>query len=682
VLWIEQGAQLRIPGPFEPAQVQAVVLQARLKGKHHLNVQLGAELVAFADFVGDGVELQELRFDYRGVRRRSEPIEQVTVSVRGPSFGLEAVELVDVPLEQLLPAAGQPQLVNVDGDARRGVGLRRGRALDADLEVRSGDVLRFSLGRPYEVAGPGGGSSWVRVTAHGDAAAGFDHRLDLLALDDGSVPWQEVRLPLEQLAGRSLRVRFELEGDPQGPAVAALADVFVEGAAAATAPTVLLITSDTHRGDHLGLTGAQPGLSTPTLDALAARGVSFEDCWATSSFTSPSHVAIMTGLHPRDTGVVRNSGSKMTATAHTLAEAFAEEGFATYAVVTFYHLGPYGTGLGQGFDRMAWCEDDSWDAEHPISLLESWLPQADGRPLFAWLHVADAHWPYEPPPAFDRLYYAADKDPFDPALPAPELPAGSTVPPEFAALRDLEYPRAQYRAEVSYLDRELGGLLEHPRLREALVAFTSDHGEVLADHGSLFMHVEVWPDTLHVPLILAGPGVPDGERIDRPVVQTDIARTLLDLAGLRDTPFPGRDLLEGPARPGAQDEPRFAIGPYASTASIAWGQWFLLMALREEPPSEALRLERHGVLLFDLSSDPGCRHDVAEAQRDVARRLREALVRWLASPQGENLSETLPQDDEALAQLAALGYTSELVAIESRAWIDPDCDCDRCRAWR
>ncbi len=73
-------------------------------------------------------------------------------------------------------------------------------------------------------------------------------------------------------------------------------------------------------------------------------------------------------------------------------------------------------------------------------------------------------------------------------------------------LRDPEWVRAQYRGEVSYLDGELGRLLESPRFAQGIIAVTGDHGESLGEHAIWWDHKGLYPNCLRVPLILAWPG--------------------------------------------------------------------------------------------------------------------------------------------------------------------------------
>lgn len=120
-------------------------------------------------------------------------------------------------------------------------------------------------------------------------------------------------------------------------------------------PNVLLVTIDTLRADHVGAYGAQ-GVETPTLDALAARGVLFEQAMAAVPLTLPSHASLLTGQYPPTHGVRHNAIFVLADTAETVGERFQAAGYATGAVVGAAVLSPE-FGLAQGFDH--------YDAEFP-----------------------------------------------------------------------------------------------------------------------------------------------------------------------------------------------------------------------------------------------------------------------------------------------------------------------------
>src|SRR6185295_16663370 len=106
-------------------------------------------------------------------------------------------------------------------------------------------------------------------------------------------------------------------------------------------------------------------------------------------------------------------------------------------------------------------------------------------PTFVWLHVFDAHTPYEPPKEFESIYWPNDGVARELAAPTREVPpiAHVRVPDD-----DFDRVRARYRGEVSFLDTQLARAFDHPRLANGVIAFTADHGESLGEHGVYWDH--------------------------------------------------------------------------------------------------------------------------------------------------------------------------------------------------
>ncbi|MEO0649326.1 MAG: sulfatase, partial [Planctomycetota bacterium] len=458
--------------------------------------------------------------------------------------------------------------------------------------------------------------------------------------------------------GTGRRVVFALEGgQATGPCTLALGEVLVHGSRA-PARTVLVITSDTHRGDHLGFRASTLDLATPTIDAIAARGVSFTRALASSPNTLPSHSALMTGQHPLELGMLSNY-NRLSSGFETLAERFAAAGYVTLAAASSRNLDHVGSGLGRGFDRYS-APDGALErpAAETLSALTGWLDELGDAPVFVWLHFFDAHQPYDPP---------ADLAP--------------PLPDERNAETYREWLKACYRAEIESLDRELGTLLARDRFDTAVVCFTSDHGESLGGHGIDFDHISVYPDVVHVPLLMAWPGAPKGERVDDLVQQRDVARTVLELAGLDANGFAGRPLLadRDPA------DPVFALDADARSISITEGTLHLMLSLREHelhPGSAENRtlVPRHRVELYDLARDPEALHDLSTERADDARRLRAEVLAYLRRVplRGElqaSKSEALIRD------LEALGYATPSVTGAGEAWFEDDCACEFCAAF-
>jgi len=665
-----------VPGPFDPATFNQLTLALRTPepltarlafsaaGEHALSSRRNL-------FVPGSETTQLVTFDLSRTRHVDGPLDELAIEILDADapWELEGIELFHQPWVEFLPHVQDgPDSIESVHVARRGVGLSSACPLVTDVAVVPPNaVLTYAYSWPRQVRDPNR-TAELRVSVEGPAS----RIVETHALGQGSwtePDWQSARIELATLGDGPLRVRFELRADGPLEALCALAEV------ACVAPlerprTVLFVTSDTHRADHVeGDVRAVP-IDTPALAALARRGTRFADCQSTTNVTLPSHIALMTATHPRDHGVWTNRAS-ISGDAETLAEAFRAAGFVTWASVSNRYLGRIDTGLGQGFDRIAWPREATDDAATTVERLLRWLPEAQGRPLFCWVHVFDAHTPYAPPAEYFAPYRAE--------LPEQEDPSERVRNPNRALNPDVN--RARYKAEISYLDHELGRLFAEPRFRSGVCAVTADHGEGLGEHGIWWTHNGLYPEVVRVPLILAGPGVEPGRSVERAVRHMDIGRTLLDLAGLERQPFPGASLLAT----GHDPDPRFGLGAHARHASITVDGWHLTLNLVEQPRSAFfpdLLFERHAVELYDLTRDPACEHDLARTEPERARKLRAALCAWLESAQPAGWGSAGVRDEEVLAQMAELGYTVDAPPSSLVELFDRDCDCEHCAAFR
>jgi len=369
----------------------------------------------------------------------------------------------------------------------------------------------------------------------------------------------------------------------------------------------------------------------------------------------PSHAAMLTGVHPRDLGVVDNV-TALRAEARTLGEVFAEEGWRTVAAVSALHLGHEVSGLSQGFERMAAPAFGTGPGSKSVDQLIEWLDEFSDQPVFAWVHVYDAHAPYEA-----TEFEGADLE--------EARRAGGELP------LYVREERARYKGEVRYVDHHLKRLFEHPRVKRGVVAFTADHGEVLGEHGIFFTHDEVYPATLRVPLILSWPGCPAGTRVEVPVSNVGIGRSLLTAAGLGAAEFPGVDLLPyAEAGAGAEALPLFAFSFGAQAASMTWRDRHLILHLVGHPigkPAPLWVSEECQVEFYDLSIDPGCQVDLVEERHEEAARHRRVLIDWLLATEDRGWSGEEEVSAEVLSQLADLGYTGPAEST-GEGWWDPD----------
>lgn len=315
-------------------------------------------------------------------------------------------------------------------------------------------------------------------------------------------------------------------------------------------PNILFITVDTLRADRMSCYGYEKP-TTPNLDALAERGLLFERAFATSSWTWPSTASLMTGLLPYEHGVVSNSACNLNHVYETLAEVLQGRGYTTSAI-SCNPLIDETRQFDQGFERFN-ASAHMRMTDEVIGDIESELRELADSRFFLYLHLADPHTPHKPLPSeLERLggeepehfpdrveagvivdgmdYYAGkliDGEGCDNfGTPHPER----VVPPEH-----MQWISDRYDASVGTGDHYLGqvfGWLDELELTEkTIIVVTSDHGEELFDHGMLAHGHAVWRELVHVPLLMAGPGIEEGRRLFEEVSNRHVAPTLATIGG-------------------------------------------------------------------------------------------------------------------------------------------------------
>ena len=671
---------LRIERELDPSTFNGVVLDLYTTGEQSvivLGYRAGRPVVNSEGFTVRGEDgIQHIPFDLTKLHGEEAMLEALEIRFQRSTdlVGIAGVTLTSTPFSTFLPSSAAPDLISCGGpepELRRGFGVSSEAPEETTFEVQEGGELVFSYSYPAPLR-----VRRARPELHVDLLRGEETvKTVTCALEvQRQVPdWHQERIELAPWAGEQLTARFRVETKRPDREVLAAVGGVRQRVRGERPPTVLLISSDTHRADHVGAASPEAPVYTPVLDSLGMRGVFFENGFTATNVTNPSHIALLTGVHPRDTRILNNH-TPLVDNAVTLAERFREAGYRTFAAVSAHHLVDQESGLGQGFERMSAPRAAERPAPVTFSHVLEWLDDASGEPVFVFLHFFDVHAPYEPTGEYDRKYYGKDKDPYDPGatLQAPL----KELPPFLAGLTDADFPYQQYRAEVDYLDAELDDVLNHERLRDGIIAFTSDHGESFGEHGIWWDHAGLYPTSIHVPLMVRWPGGPKSLRVDSPVRQIDVGRTLLDLSGLERSDFPGRSLTWAIETP-EQSEPRFALAAHAFCASVTVGPWHLILNLRREF-TWPLEQERppHEVELYHLGRDPGCTENLVDEEFERARELRSRLIDWLDAADPVGLGRTGGvQRSSAQASLEALGYAAggeEDAADPGQAWYLPD----------
>ena len=258
---------------------------------------------------------------------------------------------------------------------------------------------------------------------------------------------------------------------------------------------VILVSLDTTRADHLSCYG-HFRCTSPHIDRVAAEGVVFTDHFSPHIPTYPGHTTLMTGKDIYAHQVTSQSGTpEPTPGVKMLAELLQEQGYYTAAADNL------GRWFARGFDRI---ETYSWDYSQKHSLrkgeavMEASLKAlnaaaAQDKPFFLFLHFWDPHTPYLPPPPFSRMFYQGNE--FDPDNPSMDAlwefePFRQYFAEWMPGVTDIEFPKAQYDAEIAYMDACFAHILTRldalALTADTLVVLTADHGEELDEHGHWF----------------------------------------------------------------------------------------------------------------------------------------------------------------------------------------------------
>lgn len=464
----------------------------------------------------------------------------------------------------------------------------------------------------------------------------------------------------------------------------AMADGPADSRSPSAQPDVLLIMPDQMRGDCLSILG-HPAVRTPTIDQLAQQGVLFRRAYSTVPSCIPARYALLTGLYPRTSGVV--GFRQKPVTSPTLPLLLRDAGYSTVLVGRDMHQAASAQELG--YQTAVRGSTYVGDDEYAADLLRA-VPEAKGiREWVAGLGLDYNLWPARPWPlsgdlhptawvvgkaraalaeaATDRplfltaSFYAPHPPLFPPqeyfdALLERELPAAArgdwvdwdSLTPQGAdgghrvLLEGETLRRAQagYFGLIEHLDRQIGPLIADFRARSEkvgrpwVIAFTTDHGEMLGDHG-YFRKCEPFEGSASIPLILAASrelGFRAATRCSRPVCLEDLLPTLLELA---ETPCPKVDgvslvpVLRGPDR---------EIRPWLHFEHAdCYSRQQAFHALTDGRVKYVWRPYDGEELLFDLEQDPREERNLAQVAdwRTELEQWRDRLVQRLAGqPEG------------------------------------------------
>jgi arylsulfatase A-like enzyme len=449
-------------------------------------------------------------------------------------------------------------------------------------------------------------------------------------------------------------------------------------AAAAGAPNVLLLIFDTVRAQSTSVTGYNRS-TTPTLEALADSGARFDRAFSTAPWTVPSHASMFTGRYPHELSA--DWLSPLDDADSTIAEVLRDAGYVTGAFVANYMIA-YEVGLNRGFvhyedylrhgDQFVMNSSlASWLAHWPRlrrvlrrydhvnrktapevnAAALRWIRKSNGRPYFAFLNYFDAHSMYLPPAPFATMFGpdTARKNwriGFPPAMGG----IGLRLQREQMKPREAQAELDAYEAAIAFIDSNVRALLDSLRtsgaLANTIVIVSSDHGEHFGEHRAFLHGNTLYPQLLHVPLVIWSPGrVPARQRISDYVTLRDLAATIERMA-LGTSRLPGSSLqVYWDADSATKSASAILSSRTIATSkpipdSMRHGAWSAV--IDDKLVIEFVGGRQPGTEVFDLRADSLATHAIApgnapnvKAALDSAQKLYRGL-RWKsrASPAG------------------------------------------------
>ena len=434
-------------------------------------------------------------------------------------------------------------------------------------------------------------------------------------------------------------------------------------------PNILLIHSDQHRFDCLGVNG-HPFLRTPNLDRLAAQGVNFTHAFTPNPVCSPARACLQTGAWATTHKCVTIPNTEAFQCADpglpVLTQLLAQAGYQVG------HIGKYhqelqgeptdhGADTYIGYDQyFAWRQRQglqprpgthgwygqtdphirpeqtslAWQADQTLALLDRYAQ--NGRPFFLRWDPPEPHLPNVVPPPYDSMY------PLDQIQPWPSFPDPLIHKPAVQRRTRRRWgtdawswqqwaPIVQrYLGEITLLDAQVGRLLD--RLEQlgigdqTLVVYTTDHGDMCGAHGMMDKHYVMYDDILRVPLVARWPGVlPAGQTCPAMIVhELDLARTFLAAAQVEAPPtFVGLDLRDPVA--GRTSRPD-VFAQYQGTGQGLYSQR-MLRDRRYKYIYNPVAFDE----LYDLQTDPGELHNLVDdpAQQERLQALQIRMDAWM-----------------------------------------------------
>lgn len=485
---------------------------------------------------------------------------------------------------------------------------------------------------------------------------------------------------------------------------------------------VVFIIIDALRARNLSCYGYYQK-TTPNIDSLAEKGVLFENTFSCTNVTDSSLTSIFSGKYPINHGIISH-GMKLQATElgrigkiPFLHEILKSHGYTTLAVdwlkrwhmrnydVYFdpYHgqRDPHGIRkqrsskykalkavadvlrllkLNKIYRKGKRVLKYGREAEAVTEAAVKLIKRNASNNFFIFVHYWDTHSICNPPQSFTDKFYHHKGNLHDQSIERmlsqiQNEGRRSYLKKYLGKSPNLDYVLAKYYGAIAYVDHEVGRLMNEIKknhlLENTLIVITSDHGESLTEHGIFFDHHGLYDASIHVPLILAGPKLPEGRRIKGLIQHVDLAPTILEIL---DLPVQNKKNFDGssltPLINGDKEELHPAVfaeeAYYERKRAVRTKRYKYITALsKEEGLCRCCNLI-HGALeeLYDLNDDPQELQNIVKNEPKVRNTFKKMLFEWVRSFEETKLNESTEEkispeyekEVEVMERLRKLGY--------------------------
>jgi len=417
---------------------------------------------------------------------------------------------------------------------------------------------------------------------------------------------------------------------------------------------VILIVVDSLRADHLSSYGYFRK-TTPFIDDLSRDSIIFKNAISVAPWTTPSLASLFASRYPAALGFEGEEPIELDESFVTLAEVFKYNGYGTKGIVS-HDLISSKLKFDQGFDSYNQTNARGYgyvSSPAVTNLAVSFLSRHKKEKFFLFLHYFDPHFDYILHKEFD--YYPDYRG----SLQSGEHRDSLLAKAPTMSADDIKFLNAVYDSEVSLTDKHIGRFLEELKrlglYDSALIIFTADHGEELAERGDYWIeHTKtLYQELIHVPLIIKLPGNRKKKVINEYIGLVDLMPTIVSHIGLK-TPAGylcvGQKIdLKGNAEP----ESRAIISEtrrMARLQSVIWKNWKLIYDQQKDTKE-----------LYDLKNDPLETRDLAAKDRQKLAEMQDILKRWqeqivLIKSEYEIKAKQPDFSEEQKRRLRSLGY--------------------------